>query len=92
MSLKPLKKHLIITKNEETKTTTGGIILQGATMLDPASIYATVVSVGKDVTIDVSPGDEIVPDWRGCAPIKYEDKMYYLIHEDNIHGVFTDGN
>ena len=75
---------------EETKTTDSGIILQGATMLDPASIYATVVAVGSELTIDVNVGDEIVPDWRACHPLKYEDTTYFLIHEDAVHGVLTD--
>jgi len=82
--MKAIRNQVILQAVEATKTTAGGIIIQGGT---DEQTPATVISCGEQVT-EVSEGDRVMIDWRHARPFNFNDTQYYTIAESNIIAVY----
>lgn len=84
--MKPTKNFvLIVDAGEDTKTTTGGIILQ--TNVETGSKPGFVLATGPN-TVAVNPKDKVALDWSKGMPITLEGEKAVLISEDFIYGVY----
>ena len=82
--MKAIRNQVILQAEEATKTTAGGIIIQGGT---DEQTPAVVVSCGHTVT-EVREGDRVMIDWRHARPFKFNDQQYFRILESNIIAVY----
>lgn len=82
--MKAIRNQVILQAVELSKTTAGGIIIQGGT---DEQTPARVVSCGHEVT-EVSEGDRVMVDWRYARPFKFADQQYFTISEANIIAVY----
>ncbi len=74
ISITPLRDNVLVRQNEINKTTTTGIILQGAV----ETVTATVIGLGPDVD-QVVVGDEVYVDWNKAKPVKINDESLAII-------------
>lgn len=87
MTLKPIKKNIIIQIIEKEKVTSSGIILKSA---DPAEVSkATVLAIGQDVTL-IEEGQLILPNWNKAVPTKFDNEDYFVVNEDDVVLIFED--
>jgi co-chaperonin GroES (HSP10) len=83
--LKPIKKNSIVQIIEKSKETESGIILTSA---DPAEVTrGLVIETGDEVELFVK-GDTILPNWQKARKTKFDGEEYYIVHEDDVVGVF----
>jgi len=84
--MKPTNKNvLVVDAGEETKTTSGGIILQ--TAVETGSKPGFVLAVGPDVN-RIHPKDKVALDWGKGLPITVKGEAALLINADHILGVY----
>ena len=87
MTLKPIKKNIIVTIIEKEKVTSSGIILKSADAEEASK--GTVIAIGPDVTL-IEAGQVILPNWNKAVPTKFDDQDYYIVNEDDVVLVFED--
>ncbi|MBR3322781.1 co-chaperone GroES [Candidatus Saccharibacteria bacterium] len=80
MSIKPLADRVVAKKDAATSTTASGILL-GEAKEKPNT--ATVESVGPDVK-NVKKGDRILYREYSATEIKYDNKDYLIVKEEDI--------
>jgi chaperonin GroES len=80
MSIKPLADRVVAKKDAATSTTASGILL-GEAKEKPNT--ATVESVGPDVK-NVKKGDRILYREYSATEVKYDNKDYLIIKEEDI--------
>jgi len=80
--MKALGKNVIVTRQEPETATSSGIIYTDNTRVT----YATVVTVGEEVTTVVA-GNELVVNWNAAIPVKIDGAQYYIVHIDQIYVV-----
>ena len=85
--IEAIGRRLIIERVETEKKTTSGIVLQYDHTQSPR---ARVVSIGDEVTIRVTTGDEIVPDWNKVMHTKYNNRDYFIIDQADIFGRYNE--
>ena len=78
---KPLNNRVLVEPEIGEKTTASGIIL---TAKEEKPINGIVVVGNKDV----KKGDKIIFSKFGYDEVKIEDKLYYIVSDFNILGVF----
>jgi len=81
--MKAVRFCILVRQVAPTKTTAGGIVLTQS--FD--TTYGEVVSVGADVTKEVSVGDQIVLNWQQTVPIKHESETFYALNQDAVLAV-----
>lgn len=77
--IKALNKNILV-KSQELKTL-GGIYLP-----ESEPNFFEVISVGKNV-MEVKEGAIVIIDKSSSKLVKYQNKTYYLVQEDNILAV-----
>lgn len=83
--LRPIKNNVAVELIEKAKVTSSGIVLSSA---DPAKAnQGKVVSLGPNVEL-VKEGDLVLPNWNQARKIKYDNKDYYIVNENEIILIF----
>ena len=82
--IKAVGTKLIIERIEQEQKSASGIFLTN--MQDPNPL-ATVLSLGDDVTIKVSPGDKIAVLWANTAQQPYQGKTYHIVDQTGVIAV-----
>lgn len=85
MTLKPIKKNIIVTIIEKEKVTASGIILKHADAEEVSK--GTVISIGPEVTL-IETGQVILPNWNKAIKTKFDDTDYFIVHEDDVALIF----
>ena len=89
MKLVPLGDRVVLKKVIAEETTNSGIVLPGAEKEKPQ--MAEVVAVGpggvvdgKEVKMEVQPGDQVVYAKYAGTEIEVEEEKYMIIKQDDI--------
>lgn len=92
MKLKPLCDRVVIRQLEAEETTKSGIVLPGTAKEKPQQ--AEVVSVGpggmvdgKEVVMEVKPGDKVIYSKYAGTEVKLEDEEYIIVRQSDILAV-----
>ena len=89
MTLKPLGDRVVIKAIMEEETTKSGIVLPGQAKEKPQQ--AVVVAVGpggvvdgKEVKMEVKPGDKIIYSKYAGTEVKLEDESFIIVKQSDI--------
>ena len=92
MKLVPLGDRVVLKKVIAEETTKSGIVLPGAEKEKPQ--MAEVVAVGpggvvdgKEVKMEVQPGDQVVYAKYAGTEIEVEEEKYMIIKQDDIMAI-----
>jgi len=93
--IQPLADRVIVKPAPAEETTKGGIILPDTVKEKP--IEGTVVAVGagrvteegKNVPMNVKPGDKILYGKYSGTEIKIEGEEYLIMRESDIYGIIA---
>lgn len=93
MKLRPLHDRVIVKRQEEEKTTAGGIVLPGSAAEKPSQ--GVVVAVGEGKVLDngnrqamnVKAGDKILFGKYSGSEVKVDGEDYIIMREDEIFAV-----
>ncbi|MGI9211853.1 MAG: co-chaperone GroES [Methylococcaceae bacterium] len=95
MNIRPLNDRVVVQRQEEEKTSVGGIILPDSAKEKPArgTVLATgsgkTLNDGKHRVLDVHAGDTVLFGQYAGTEIKIDGTDYLILREDDIMGVFT---
>jgi chaperonin GroES len=94
MTLKPLGDRVVIKAIMEEETTKSGIVLPGQAKEKPQQ--AVVVAVGpggvvdgKEVKMEVKPGDKIIYSKYAGTEVKLEDESYIIVKQSDILAIIA---
>ncbi|AKL93872.1 10 kDa chaperonin GroES [Clostridium aceticum] len=89
MNIKPLGDRVVIKKVEAEETTKSGIVLPGSAKEQPQ--MAEVVAVGpggviegKEITMEVKPGDKVIFSKYAGTEVKYDGVEYTILRQNDI--------
>lgn len=89
MTLKPLADRVVLKMVETEETTKSGIILTSAAKEKPS--VAEVISVGpggvvdgKEVVMNVKPGDKVITSKYSGTEIKLDEVEYVVVRQGDI--------
>jgi chaperonin GroES len=89
MKLKPLCDRVVIKQLEAEETTKSGIVLPGTAKEKPQQ--AEVVSVGpggvvdgKEIKMEVKPGDKVIYSKYAGTEVKLEDDEFIIVRQSDI--------
>lgn len=90
MNYKPLRDYLLVTKDEVSKQTAGGLFMPDS--VEDKVVTGTVVAVGsghvsKDgavVPLEVKAGDKVVFNKSYAVELKFDGKPVLLLKEENL--------
>ena len=92
MKLVPLGDRVVLKQVEAEETTASGIVLPGQAQEKPQQ--AEVIAVGpggvidgKEVTMQVKPGDKIIYSKYAGTEVKLEDEEYIIVKQGDILAV-----
>ena len=92
MNIKPLADRVVIKSVELEETTKSGIILTSQAKEKPQ--VAEVVAVGpggnvdgKEITMDVKPGDRVIYSKYAGTEVKLDDSEYIIVRQNDILAV-----
>ena len=85
MSIRPLKKYVLVAQKEKEAVSGGGIILQSSNG-DGSTATGVVISIGPEVT-DVAVDDEIILQWGKSKPVTVDGVQRVMILEEDIIAV-----
>lgn len=93
MKLRPLHDRVIVKRQEEEKTSAGGIVLPGSATEKPSQ--GEVVAVGEGKALDngqkqamnVKVGDKILFGKYSGSEVKVDGEDYIIMREDEIFAV-----
>lgn len=92
MKLVPLGDRVVLQQLEAEETTKSGIVLPGQAQEKPQQ--AEVVAVGpggmvdgKEVTMQVKVGDQVIYSKYAGTEVKLEDKEYMIVKQSDILAV-----
>ena len=92
MTLVPLGDRVVLKQVEAEETTKSGIVLPGQSKEKPQQ--AEVVAVGpggnvdgKEITMQVKPGDHVIYSKYAGTNVKLEDEEYIIVKQDDILAV-----
>jgi len=81
--MRAIRYGIVVKQLTPEKVTAGGVILTQ----NFDTTYAEIVSIGADVTKEVSVGDRIVINWTNTMPVKHESDTFYIANQDSILAV-----
>jgi len=81
--MKAIRYGIVVKQLTPEKVTSGGIVLTQ----NFDTTYAEIVSIGADVTKEVSVGDRIVINWNNTVQIKHESDTFYALNQDAVLAV-----
>ena len=89
MTIRPLFDRVVVKSVDSEETTKSGIVLPGTAKEKPQ--MAEVVAVGpggvvdgKEVKMEVQPGDQVVYAKYAGTEIEVEEEKYMIIKQDDI--------
>ncbi len=92
MNIKPLGARVVIKNVEAEETTRSGIVLPGSAKEKPQ--MAEVIAVGpggnvdgKEVTMQVKPGDKVIYSKYAGNEIKLDGKEMIIVRQSDILGI-----
>ena len=92
MNIKPLGDSVVIKNVEAEETTRSGIVLPGSAKEKPQ--MAEVIAVGpggnvdgKEVTMQVKPGDKVIYSKYAGNEIKLDGKEMIIVRQSDILGI-----
>lgn len=94
MKIRPLQDRVVIRRNEEESTSTGGIVLPGAAAEKPNQ--GEVIAVGEGLTLNngeihsltVKVGDTVLfGAYAGSNTVKVDGEELLIMSEGEIYGV-----
>lgn len=86
MKIKPLGKRLLVEIVKAKEIEEGGILIPGNARRDVVSNSGTVIDVGPGVSL-VNVGQNVIIGAFVGIEVKYDDKKYFLISEDDVVGI-----
>ena len=93
MKLRPLHDKVVVERQEEEKTSAGGIILSGSATEKPSQGKVIAVGPGKKndsgalAHMGVSVGDTVIFGQYGGSEVKIDGQEYLILGESDIFGV-----
>ncbi|SUO95924.1 co-chaperone GroES [Suttonella ornithocola] len=93
MNLRPLHDRVIVKRQEEEKTTAGGIVLPGSAAEKPSQGEVIAVGEGKVLengtkqAMNVKAGDKILFGKYSGSEVKVDGEDYIIMREDEIFAV-----
>lgn len=92
MKLKPLGDRVVIKQLNAEEKSKGGVILPGTAKEKPQE--AEVVSVGpggvvdgKEIKMEVKPGDRVIYSKYAGTEVKLDDEEYIIVRQNDILAV-----
>ena len=92
MKLVPLGDRVVLKQVEAEETTKSGLILTTSAQEKPQE--AEVIAVGpggmvdgKEVTMQVKPGDKVIYSKYACNEVKLEGEEYIIVRQNDILAV-----
>ena len=92
MKLVPLTDRVVLKQLEAEETTASGIVLPGAAQEKPQE--AEVIAVGpggvvdgKEITMQVKPGDKVIYSKYSGTEVKVEEEDYIIVKQNDILAV-----
>ena len=85
MTVKPLKKNVLLAEVKRENTTASGIVIEGAQGLGESKT-AKVIAIGPDVTL-VAVGDTVYLEWNKAKVVTIDGAQRVMVDEENIVGV-----
>ncbi len=93
MNLRPLHDRVIVKREEEEKTTAGGIVLPGSAAEKPSQ--GTIVAVGEGkihesgqrTELCVKVGDKVLFGKFSGSEVKVDGEDYIIMREDEIFAI-----
>mgnify|MGYP000608255287 CR=1 FL=1 len=89
MTLVPLGDRVVLKQVEAEETTKSGIVLPGQAQEKPQQ--AEVIAVGpggvvdgKEVKMEVKPGDQVIYSKYAGTEVKLEDEEYIIVKQSDI--------
>lgn len=89
MKLVPLGDRVVLQQLQAEETTKSGIVLPGQAQEKPQQ--AEVIAVGpggivdgKEVKMEVKPGDKVIYSKYAGTDVKLEDKEYVIVRQNDI--------
>lgn len=87
--LRPIGDRILVEVIEVENKTTGGIILSGQAQEKPTQGKVLAAGKGKKVEgvyipMDVAEGDTVIFSKYAGTPVKFEDKEYLILKEDDV--------
>ena len=92
MALKPVADRVIVKYFETEDKTASGIVLPDSSKekTQQAEVIAVGVVDGKEVPVQVKPGDRVIYGKYTGTEIKYEGEKYLVINADDIIAIVKD--
>ena len=92
MTLKPLLDRVVIKSVAAEETTKSGIILTGSAKEKPQMSEVIAVGPGgmvdgKEVTLDVKPGDKVIYSKYAGTEVKLDGEEYTIVRQSDILAV-----
>ncbi|MDD6790464.1 MAG: co-chaperone GroES [Lachnospira sp.] len=89
MTLKPLGDRVVIKAIMEEETTKSGIVLPGQAKEKPQQAVVEAVGPGgvvdgKEVKMEVKPGDKIIYSKYAGTEVKLEDESFIIVKQSDI--------
>ena len=93
MKLRPLQDRVVVKRQDEETTSSGGIVLPGSATEKPQQGEVVAVGPGKKndsgetTPLNVAEGDTVVFGQYGGNEIKLDGEEYLILSESDIFGV-----
>mmetsp|Transcript_2549 Transcript_2549/g.7232 ORF Transcript_2549/g.7232 Transcript_2549/m.7232 type:complete len:161 (-) Transcript_2549:120-602(-) len=89
-TMKPLGNRLLIKPEELEPVTSGGVILPTDVAIEEDSKLGTVVAIGEDVSLDVTPGQMVLFDSKSqVTEIPTGEFSVMFVAQPSIHAVLS---
>jgi len=96
MKIRPLHDRVVVRRQEEERTTAGGIVIPDTANTEkPVRGEVVAVGLGKTLSngdvraVDVKVGDQILFGKYAGTEVKVDDIDYLILREDDILGVIA---
>ena len=90
MALKPVADRVIVKYFETEDKTASGIVLPDSSRAEVIAVGGGKVVDGKEVPVQVKPGDRVIYGKYTGTEIKYEGEKYLVINADDIIAIVKD--
>ena len=93
MKIRPLQDRVVVKRQDEETTSSGGIVLPGSATEKPQQGEVVAVGPGKksedgkNTPVDLKVGDHVVFGQYGGNTVKIDGEEYLILNESEIYGV-----
>ena len=93
MKIRPLQDRVVVKRQDEETTSSGGIVLPGSATEKPQQGEVVAVGpgkkteVGKVVPVDLKVGDQVIFGQYGGNTVKVDGDELLILNESEIFGV-----